>query len=411
MSRAAATVPATISDLRAAAMRAMPRELFDYYFGVGEDGIALTNRNNEDGYGAFELRPRVLRGVSDRCLSTTVLGREIEFPVMLAPAGDHTRAHPDGELASARGAGAAGTLMCVASASAYPMEEITRAATGPTWFQLYYFSHPEINRMLVERAEACGCSAIVLTVDNLVGNREQSLGAHGTDPRLADLWGTGLANLRGFEVAERLLGLDENSRFNVEWQPPGLSWKDVEELRDATKLPLVVKGIQTAEDAVRCVESGASALVVSNHGGHALGDARATVRCLPEIVDAVAGRIEIYLDGGIRTGTDVLKARALGATAVLVGRPMFWGLAVGGDAGVHAMLEVYRRELDVAMAVCGVQDINRVERSLVTEAGAGPKGNTVEQLERLAALLDRGRVTEEEYRKVKAQLIGPVTQT
>ena len=358
-----------VEDYQRRARELLPRGMYDTLYGDHGAPDWEPNTNNVNAFRAIRMRPRVMVDVHDRSHATTALGSPISLPVMIAPSGHQQRVHPDGEAATARAAGAAGTIMALSTASSYSIEEVADAATGTLWFQLYYMRDRRITEWLVRRAETAGYRAIVLTVDmpgirsrerdvrhewNLAeeGKRAQSL-----DPDRM------LRNFAG--MATELPGCDipTQANFNECWED-GLTWADLAWLRSLTGLPLVIKGIQTAEDARLCAEHGVDGLVVSNHGGFALNDATPTVDVLPEVVDA-AGDVEVYLDGGVRTGTDVLKCLALGARAVLVGRAQVWGLAVDGEAGIRSVLDILRAELDVAMAYCGVRDVTQVDPALI----------------------------------------------
>lgn len=388
----------TVPDYEARARDTMPRALFDRLFGTYGAPDWVTNTNNVAAFNAIKLRPRVLVNVSHRDLSTEVLGQKIGFPVMLAPAGTHQRAHPQGELASARAAGAVGTIMGLSTASSYSIEEVAEAATGPLWFQLYFFRDRELTEILVRRAQRAGYNALMLTVDNL-GARSREREYRYAYTLQAERT---LKNFVGIELPN----LPTRDNFGDSFES-ALNWSDLEWLRSITPMPLVIKGIQTAEDARLCVENGADALIVSNHGGHALQGTKGTIEMLPEVADAVGDRVEVFLDGGIRRGTDVLKSLALGAKAVFIGRAIFWGLSVDGEAGVRRVLEILRDELDVAMGLSGVTDVKNVDRSLVVEPNGGRYGdNMVGQLERLARLLEQGYLTREEFDTLKVKLLG-----
>jgi 4-hydroxymandelate oxidase len=391
----------TIPDYEARAWETMPEALlhFDRLFGTNGAPITAPSINNLAAFEALRLRPRVLVDVSHRDLSTEVLGQKISFPVMLAPIGIHQLAHPEGELASARAAGAAGTIMGLSTGSSYTIEEVADVATGPLWFQLYFFKDRELTETLVRRAERAGYTALVLTVDNLGAGsrrevRDHSFGYAAESERT-------IKNLVGLELPN--LPTRDNLYDHLE---SALNWSDLEWLRSITPMPLVIKGIQTAEDARLCVDHGADGLVVSNHGGHSVEGGEGTVGMLPEVVDAAGDRVEVLLDGGVRRGADILKALALGAKAVCIARPIFWGLSIDGEAGVRRVLDILRDELDMAMGRCGVTDIKKVDRSLVVGHDGGRRGDhVVGQLERLASLLERGYMTREEFETQKVELL------
>ena len=301
----------------------------DYYASGANDEITL--RENRAAYERITLLPRMLVDASLRDLSTTVLGEPVSMPILIAPLALQGLAHPDAENATIKAASAAKTLTTLATLSTTSIEEAMAAATGPVWFQLYVFRDRALTALLVRRAEAAGCKAVVLTVDvPLLGKRERDARNRLTLPdhlSLKNLLPAGLDKLPK-EAAD--LGL---SAYIASLFDPALTWKDIEWLVRLTKLPVLVKGILRPDDALRAVSHGASGIIVSNHGARQLDTTPATISILPEIVDAVAGAVELCVDGGIRRGTDVLKAIAYGARAVLVGRPILWGLTVGGEAG------------------------------------------------------------------------------
>ena len=326
----------------------------------------FTTRRNRTAFEALTLRPRFLRDISERDISTTVLGQKISMPVMLAPAGSHMRAHQEGELATARGAGMSDTLMMLSTGSNYSLEDVAEVATGPLWFQLYHRGY-DVTEMLVHRAEEAGFKAIVLTVDTPTASpKERDL-----RNRTVNSYESG--NFRGMDRPDnQLRGTDETPGWNVSRTIP-LTWQELEWLRALTSLPLVLKGIRTAEDAHVAVESGVNGIQVSTHGGRQLDMTMGAIEMLPEIVDAAKGRAEVYVDSGVRRGSDVIKALALGARAVAIGRPLFWGLAVDGADGVHGVLELMREEVDRCLAYCGQSDVKELEPSLVNiPEGWGP---------------------------------------
>jgi 4-hydroxymandelate oxidase len=342
----------------------VPRPAFDYIAGGAEDEVSL--RRNREAYGRWALRPRVLVDVSSRDTSTTVLGQRVSMPILVAPTAFHGLVHPDGEIGTARGAAAAGTIMVVSAIATRTMEEIATATAAPRWFQLYVWKDREVTAELVERAAKAGYRAICLTVDTpLLGRREKDERNAFTLPP-----GMGIANVRpsgldGMPLSERGSAF---AKYVKEMLDPAVTWQDLAWLRSLTSLPIVVKGIMTMEDATIAVEHGVEGIVVSNHGGRQLDSTPATLDVLPEIVDAVRGRAEVFMDGGIRRGTDVLKAIALGARAVLVGRSPLWGLALGGAEGVQAVLEHLRKEFELAMALSGRSSLGQIDRSLVQRA-------------------------------------------
>ena len=318
--------PINLYDYEARAKQVLPHNTWDFIDAGSMD--EFTTRRNRSAFEALTLRPRFLREVKDRDISTTVLGQKISLPVMISPAGSHMVAHPEGEVATAKGAGMSDTLMMLSTASNYSMEEVTDAATGPMWFQLYHRGYG-FTEMLVHRAEEAGFKAIVLTVDTPAPSPKDR------DLRNQFQRTFELGNFRGMNRSEgEISGTDETPGWEVSQIPP-LSWKELEWLRGLTSLPLVLKGIRTAEDAHIAVESGVEGILVSTHGGRQLDMTMGAIEMVPEIVEAAKGRAEVYVDSGVRRGSDVIKALALGARAVSIGRPLFWGLAVDGAEGVH----------------------------------------------------------------------------
>jgi len=301
--------------------------------------------------------------VSQRTTDTTVLGRRISLPIIAAPTAFQRLAHPEGEKAMARGVGDADTLMILSTLSTTTIEDVSAATRGPLWFQLYVYRDRGVTRSLVQRAEAAGYEALVLTVDAAeIGTRERDAGNRFHLPK-----GLTVANLAGDSRAAMPEDSDGSAlnKYVREQLDPSLTWADVEWLAAQTKLPVIVKGLVRPDDARRAITHGARAMVVSNHGGRQLDTAPATATVLPRIADAVAGAAEIYVDGGIRRGTDVIKALALGARAVLIGRPMLYGLALHGAAGATMVMNLLRAELLEGMALCGCPDLASITRDLV----------------------------------------------
>jgi isopentenyl diphosphate isomerase/L-lactate dehydrogenase-like FMN-dependent dehydrogenase len=333
-----------VHDYERLAADALGEGVFGYYAGGAEDERTL--RDNAAAWGRWRLRPRVLVDVAETATATTVLGSPVSLPVLLGPAAFQRLAHPDGELASARAAAAAGTVYCLATmANASPAEVADAAPAGPRWFQLYCYRDAGITSGLVEQAVGAGFDAIVLTVDAPVpAKRDRDVrNGFAIDPRtpvpsLAALLGEAAAG-----TTTELFSLVSAS----------LTWRDLEQLVADAGVPVVLKGLLTAEDAQLACEHGVAGIVVSNHGGRQLDGVDASADVLAEVVDAVAGRAEVYVDGGIRRGSDVVKALALGARAVLVARPYLWALAVAGEEGVRHVLELFREEVALALANTG----------------------------------------------------------
>jgi len=349
-----------VSDYSRAARAKLPRDVSDYYEGGALDEVTL--RENTDGWTRLKLYYRVLAGVATRELNTTVLGQSVSMPILVAPTAFHRLACEAGEIATARAAKAAGTLFVLSSLSNTAMESVFAQAGSPRWFQLYIYKDQTITRELVQRAEAAGAEAIVLTVD------APGLGTRERDARNSFRLPDGLAaeNLaplgKGNFPEVRGSGLAAYARANFK---EDLGFDDLNWLCRSTRLPVVVKGVCRGDDARRAAELGARAVVVSNHGGRQLDTAPATCEVLPHVVEAVGDLCEIYVDGGIRRGSDVLKAVALGARAVLVGRPILWGLGVAGEEGALQVLEILRRELDEAMLLCGCSKLSAVDGTLL----------------------------------------------
>jgi 4-hydroxymandelate oxidase len=348
----------TVADFRRRARVALPRMAWDY-FRSGADAQHTLKRNRA-AFRRVELWYHVLRDVSVRELGTTVLGTPVSMPVLVAPTAYHKLAHPDGEVGTAQAAAEAGTVFICSTLATTRLEEVAAASTGPRWFQLYVHKDRGLTRSLCERAEAAGYRALVLTVDApLLGRRladERNRFALPHPLTMANLVTEGAP----LDATGSMLAGYFAARHD-----PSLTWSDLAWLQKCTRLPIVVKGIVRADDAARAVGEGAAAVVVSNHGGRQLDGSPATLDALPRVADAVAGCAEVLMDGGVRWGTDVVKALALGARAVLVGRPIIWGLAVGGRAGVLQVLTLLREELSVAMALCGCASLSEIGRDLV----------------------------------------------
>ncbi len=349
-----------ISDYARMARTRLAADACDYYEGGALDEITL--RENTESWSRLKLYYRVLAGVGERNLRTTVLGQPVSMPILVAPTAFHMLACAEGEVAAARAAKAAGTLFILSSLSNTAMEAVFAEAGSPRWFQLYIYKDRAVTLDLVRRAEAAGAEAIVLTVDAPGwGTRERDARNRFRLPE-----GLAVANLASVGKGEFPdvggSGLAGYVRANFK---SDLGFDDLDWLCHSTRLPVIVKGVCRGDDARRCAEHGAKAVVVSNHGGRQLDTAPATCEALPHVVAAVGDACEVYVDGGIRRGSDVLKAIALGARAVLVGRPILWGLCVDGERGALAVLEILRRELDEAMLLCGCENLAAIDASLL----------------------------------------------
>ncbi len=366
-------LPISWSELERRATEAMePRAAAYVHAGAGTED---TMRENLDAFRRWRIVPRMLRDVASRDLSTSILDTEIPAPVLLAPIGVQTIVHPEGELATARAAASLGIPLVVSTAAAHTLEEIAEAGgSGPRWYQLYWPNDHEIAASITRRAEAAGFEAIVVTLDTFIP---------GWKPRdLQQAWlpfleGVGNANFLQDPVfraqlersPEEDLGAATGHYLSI-YVNPSLTWEDIRLLREWTSLPIVVKGILHADDARRARDEGLDGLIVSNHGGRQVDGAIASLDALPSIVDAVSEDTVVLLDSGVRGGADVLKALALGAGGVLLGRPYLWGLALDGQAGVEAVLKMLLAELDLTMALSGLTRPSEVERSAVARVSS-----------------------------------------
>jgi 4-hydroxymandelate oxidase len=348
----------TVDDVEAAAASVLPREAYDYYRSGADDERTL--RENRRAYDDWEIWYRVLVDVAERSLATTLLGVDLAAPILIAPTAYHCMAHPDGERATARGAAAAGSLYVVSTLATTTLEDVAAASAAPKWFQLYVHKDRAFTETLVKRAEAAGYGAIVLTVDAPI------LGRRLADERNLFTLPPGMV-MANLPASPPVHGEEKSmlARYVANRHDASLTWKDLDWLKGLTALPILVKGIVRADDAARAVDHGAGGIVVSNHGARQLDGAPASIHALPGVVASVAGRCPVLVDGGIRRGTDVLKALALGASAVLVGRPILYGLAVGGEHGVARVLAILQHELSTAMALAGSPRIADIGNDLV----------------------------------------------
>jgi 4-hydroxymandelate oxidase len=341
-----------VSSLAERARSMVSGPAWDYLVAGSED--AHTLRRNIEAWASLPLAPRMLVDVSTIDTRLGLLGHDLAAPLLIAPTASHGLFHPAAEAETARGAGASGTLLVASTSSTLPVEDIGAATSGPWWFQLYVQRDRAFTRELVGRAERAGASAVVLTVDLPV----QAPGVAARRDQLSALPGGVYGNLAGLEAAA-------GSRRNNQHLDPSLRWADISWLRSLTELPVLVKGVLRPDDATRAVDEGVAGVIVSNHGGRALDTVPATVDVLPSIVAAVAGRVPVLVDGGIRRGTDIAKAVTLGAAAVLVGRPVIWGLATGGADGVRGVVETLRGELEAAMALLGAPTLADLTPDLI----------------------------------------------
>ncbi|MDO1582236.1 alpha-hydroxy acid oxidase [Rhizobium oryzicola] len=373
--------PLTIADLKTLARRRVPKMFFDYAdSGSWTEG---TYRANEADFSAIKLRQRVLVDMTNRSLKSEMIGHDVAMPVALAPTGLTGMQHADGEMLAAKAAEEFGVPFTLSTMSICSIEDVASVTTKPFWFQLYVMKDRAFIENLIDRAKRAGCSALVVTADlQILGQRHKDLRnglsappkftpkhiwQMATRPKwCADMLRTkrhGFGNIVGH--ATNVSDLSSLSAWTAEQFDPRLSWKDVEWIRERWNGKLIIKGILDEEDARAAADTGADALIVSNHGGRQLDGAPSSISMLPKIVDAVGDRIEVHLDGGIRSGQDVLKAVALGAKGTYIGRPFLYGLGAMGKQGVELALNIIAKEMDITMALCGKRNIKAVDRSVI----------------------------------------------
>ncbi|MGF1470911.1 MAG: alpha-hydroxy acid oxidase [Rubrobacteraceae bacterium] len=351
---------AEYADFEEHARETLPQAAYDH-LAAGAMGN-WTRDENRRAYDRWVFRKRLMVDVADTDLSTTALGTELGFPVMLAPSAFHKLSHPDGEIASATAAREMGSLMVLSTLASTSLEDV--AATGVNcWFQLQIHKDRELTTSLAERAEAAGYRALCLTVDAPnYGIRPADKRNHIHLPK-----GVEIANFKDKPLPHHAKG-DDLMAYMWDEMEQSCTWDDARWLTEQTALPIVAKGVLTGEEARRALDAGVSGIIVSNQGGRQMDGDPATLDVLPEVVEAVNGEVEVFVDGGIRQGSHVLKALALGARAVLVGRPIYWGLAAGGEPGVHKMLEIFREGLENSLQLAGVKRVSDIDRSLVMPA-------------------------------------------
>lgn len=371
----------TIEDLRRRARRRVPKMFFDY----ADSGswTETTLRANEDDFQKIKLRQRVLVDMTDRSLASTMIGEAVSMPVALAPTGLTGMQHADGEILAAQAAEEAGVPFTLSTMSVCSIEDVAENTTKPFWFQLYVMRDRDFVNDLIDRAKAAGCSALMLTADlQILGQRHNDLrNGLSTPPKFTPKhvwqmatrpqWCLGMLgtkrrtfrNIAGH--AKGVTDLSSLGKWTAEQFDPRLSWADVAWIKERWGGKLIIKGILDVEDAKMAAATGADAIIVSNHGGRQLDGAPSSISVLPEIVEAVGDRIEIHLDGGIRSGQDVLKAVCLGAKGVYIGRPFLYGLGAGGRDGVKLALDIIRKELDITLALCGKRDIAQAGKDML----------------------------------------------
>jgi isopentenyl diphosphate isomerase/L-lactate dehydrogenase-like FMN-dependent dehydrogenase len=371
----------SINALRALARTALPRPIFDFADGGAEDEYTL--QRNESAFDEFELLPRPLNGAAERDLSISLFGKQLSMPVIVGPTGLAGLFWPDGERCTARAATAAGTAYCLSHGSVCTLEELSACGASPKWMQVFIYKDRGFTRELTERAAKASYDALVLTIDNqLTGNRERDIrngftipprfgpaGVAGMALKAEWLWRMrrqiGRVTFGNYARPGEKADIKLLSGRMASLLDPSMSWKDVEALRKIWTGPLILKGILHPDEAKVAINHGIDGLIVSNHGGRQLDGAPASIDALPAVIEAAGDRIPVLIDGGVRRGSDVVKALALGAKACLVGRPQLWGLAVAGEAGVAHMLDIYRQEISRVMGLCGVSRISDIGQGLL----------------------------------------------
>ncbi|KAK9074130.1 hypothetical protein SSX86_006727 [Deinandra increscens subsp. villosa] len=356
-------VVTNVTEYQAIAKEKLPKQAYDYYASGAEDEWTLEE--NRNAFSRILFRPRILIDVSKIDMTTTILGFKISMPIMVAPTAFQKMAHPEGEYATARAASAAGTIMTLSSWATSSVEEVASTGPGIRFFQLYVYKDRNVVAQLVRRAEKAGFKAIALTVDTpRLGRREADIKNRFTLPPYLTL-----KNFEGLNLGKMDEANDSGLASYVAGQiDRTLSWKDVKWLQTITKMPILVKGVITAEDTRIAIQAGAQGIIVSNHGARQLDYVPATIMALEEVVKAAQGRIPVFLDGGVRRGTDVFKALALGASGIFIGRPVVFSLAAEGEAGVRNVLQMLRDEFELTMALSGCTTLREITRDhIVTE--------------------------------------------
>uniref|UniRef100_A0A1D1ZD49 (S)-2-hydroxy-acid oxidase n=1 Tax=Anthurium amnicola TaxID=1678845 RepID=A0A1D1ZD49_9ARAE len=357
-----------VSEYEAIAKEKLPKMVYDYYASGAEDQWTL--KENRNAFSKILFRPRILIDVTKINMTTTVLGYNISMPIMIAPTAMQKMAHPDGEYATARAASAAGTIMTLSSWATSSVEEVASTGPGIRFFQLYVYKNRNVVAQLVRRAERAGFKAIALTVDTpRLGRREADIKNRFTlPPHLT------LKNFEGLDLGKMDKTNDSGLASYVAGQiDRSLSWKDVKWLQTITTMPILVKGVMTAEDTRLAIQAGAAGIIVSNHGARQLDYVPATISCLEEVVKAAQGRVPVFLDGGVRRGTDVFKALALGASGIFIGRPVLYSLAAEGEAGVRKVLRMLRDEFELTMALSGCCSLKEITRDHILTQGDMPR--------------------------------------
>jgi isopentenyl diphosphate isomerase/L-lactate dehydrogenase-like FMN-dependent dehydrogenase len=372
-----------VDDLRLAARRRLPKVVFDYMDGGAEAEVTL--RENPRSFERIYFRPRQAVALPEVDMSTTVLGTKISFPAMLAPIGYSRLLHPEGERGAARAAGQAGTGYILSTISGYKLEDVKAATTGPAWYQLYLLAGREAAELVMERARVAGYSALVVTVDTPVAGMRERDFRNGMVPLISGTWASKIPYLPQMVMHPRWVskylldgGLKPLPNVVIPGKGPmelidvgaalartALKWEDFKWIRDAWRGPIVVKGVLTGDDARRSIDVGASAVVVSNHGGRQLDCVQTGLGALPEVLEAVSGQVEVLMDGGVRRGGDIVKAVCMGARAVLLGRGYAYGMAAGGEAGVRRAIEIIRTDVIRTMKLLGCGSVQELNASFI----------------------------------------------
>lgn len=357
-----------VFDFEAAARKALPPAHWGY-MATGVDGEE-TLRANREGFTRYQLRTRRFVDVSRIDMSTELLGMKLNSPIVLCPVGGQKAFHPEGEVAVAKAARAKGQLQILSTQSSSSVEDVIKARGGPIWYQLYTTNNFDVTTKLVKRAEAAGCPVVAVTVDLPAGrNTETATRFQRMDTRVcANCHIVGPSGIPQGGPGNHPMFAGINTQ-GLATNSPSLTWDFIGRLKNVTKMKIVIKGLETGEDAALAVENGADGIIVSNHGGRATETGRGTIEALTEVVQAVAGRIPVLLDGGVRRGTDAFKALALGASAVGIGRPYIWGLSAFGQAGVERVLDIVNNELRLAMVGCGTRSLKEITPSSIVDTG------------------------------------------
>lgn len=359
--------PVNVSEFQELARLALPKMFYDYFAGGAEDEHTLEE--NVKAFHRITIRPRILIDVSNIDLSTTILGYKTSAPIMIAPTGMHKAAHPEGEVATAKASAASDIIMVLSFMSTCTLEEVASSCDSVRFFQLYMYKRREISAIMAQRAEKNGFKAIVLTADTpRLGRREADIRNRMIAPPLKNFEGLMSTQL----VADKGSNIES---FVTATFDSSFSWKDIAWLKSITSLPILIKGVLTGEDALKAVEAGVEGIIVSNHGARQLDYSPATITVLEEVVQAVQGKIPVLFDGGVRRGTDIFKALALGAQAVMIGRPVIYGLAAKSEDGVRRVIEMLKDELEITMALAGCCSLKDITRSHVKTENNVPRLN------------------------------------